>query len=235
MKNITLTALVSTLFFAIPAQAKEAPKNVFQLSAVYPEFHETESFPWFDPGTVSGGELSYSYRGNLKSEVILLELQFGLGGSANHPVNSQDTKVKSYFGVGLGPTVRANYGILNLEAGLNVGGKVYLFGYIPEKMDKDANGYALGSAGVYGGSFLRLGIGPVFFGGGFGIDNPLAGEPGTLKPAVTVNTNINKNDIMSDPNTISDQVKVDSSNVGKVERVSGKTRTNMSCFLGVVF
>lgn len=205
------------------AQETEAPNWVLQGSATWTGVSRERSAPWL--GTEknpSRGELMLAHRWNLKSQVILLELQFSLAGEYE---NVRDNKlITGLTGVGIGPTARINYGSLHTEAGVSVGPRGYLFGSVPGKMQEDSNGYALASWGVQGQAFLRLGLGPVFIGGSLGLEKAIGGVPGEQKPAIAVDVDTNNLD-----------ANVDSSNAGKVPRVDDETRANFSAIVGFCF
>lgn len=223
MKKTVITTILTVLCItsanAALAQERKAPSTVLQLSGLWPEVHGDKSFPWMETGkNPSGGEFMIGHRWNIKSQVILLEWQIlNIGGSTRTPENTKDREISTYVESSIGPTFRINYGVLSAEAGVTIGPRGYLFGYIPGNMDENANGYVMGSYGIGGETFLRFGLGPIFLGGSFGLSKPIGGEPGEMKTAVQVN--IAKRSI-------------DTDNLGKVDRVDAPTRASAMATLG---
>jgi hypothetical protein len=231
MSRITfITILVSILSFCSFVQAKEkAPSTYLQGLVTWGDVDGTLSFPYLETGTYpTGGDLEFAYRMNLSSQVILLGFHFDLGVNKEHLIVN-DTKLKTHLGFGVGPTVRMNYGLLHSEVGFAFGPRGYLFGYIPNELDDEANGYAMSSWGLNGNAFLRFGVGSFFVGGMFGLEKPFS-EPGELKPAISYDDNITTDDIINN-----DFGEVDTSNIGKVNQVKGRTRTNISALIGFWF
>ena len=234
MKNgLFISALLMMLSLVSFVQAEEkAPSTLIQGSAVWGDVDGTRSFPYLETGTnPNGGELEVAYRLNLSDQVILLGFNFDLGAN-KEKLEVDDVKLKNYLGFGIGPTCRVNYGVLHMEAGFDVGIRGYLFGYIPSDMNEESNGYAKGTWGLNGDAFLRLGVGSFFVGGSFGLENPVGGEPGELKAGIVV-TDPTMDDIANGQVGL-DEV-VDSSNVGKVSMVGGRTRVNGGLVMGFWF
>ena len=199
---------------------KDAPRGIMQLTALWPEVKGNSSFPWMETGkNPSGGELMFAYRWNISDEVVLLEWQFiSLGGSSKTPSGTSDTSLEAHIDSSIGPTVRVYYGVLSAEAGVSVGPRAIVYGYIPGDMDENSNGYGLASYGIAGETFLRLGVGPVFLGGSFGLSNSIGGRPGDLESAI--NVDVENRDI-------------DTSNVGKVDRVDDTTTLSATLTVGL--
>jgi len=233
MKKMSMIGvMISALCMGTFAQAEdEAPSTLIQGSATWGDIDGTLSFPYLETGTYpNGGELEVAYRLNLSDQVILLGFHFDLGAN-KEKLEVDDVKLKTYLGFGIGPTCRVNYGELYAEAGVSFGPRGYVFGYIPNELDEEANGHAMGSWGLNGDAFLRLGVGPFFVGGSFGLERPFS-EPGELKPAVAY-TEPTVDDLASGQVGIDDFG--DTSNAGKVDRVGGRTRTNVALLMGFWF
>jgi len=234
MKKISMIGvLIGVLCVGSFAQAEErAPSTLIQGSATWGDIDGSTSFPYMETGTnPNGGEFEVAYRLNLYDQAILLGFHFDLGAN-KEKLEVNDIKLKTYLGFGIGPTCRVNYGVLHAEGGVSIGPRGYVFGYVPNEMDEEANGYAMGSWGLNGNAFLRFGVGPFFVGGSFGLERPFS-EPGELKPAVAYK-DPNIDDIMSGQVGI-DDLGADASNIGKVKRVGGRTRVNGALLMGFWF
>ena len=234
MKKATILAtLITALLCTVFAQAGDkAPSTLLQGTATWGDVDGDLSFPYMETGkNPSGGDLELAYRVNLYDQAILLGFHFDLGAN-KEKLDVNDVKLKTHLGFGLGPTCRLNYGVLHAEAGFAFGPRGYVFGYIPNELDKEANGYAMGAWGLNGDTFLRLGVGPFFVGGLFGIERPF-NEPGELKSAVSY-TEPTIDDIVNGGVSV-DDLGVDASNIGKVERVGGRTRVNLGLMMGFWF
>lgn len=217
---LALALVPATLLLSQTALAEEkaeAPNNVLSFSAVWPDLHENPA----------GGQLSAGYRFNLYNETLLLEWTYlSLGGFYSHPsLAPNDWKIMANANMKLGPTLAITK---YFELGAHVGPAGYLYGYIPQ-MSENANGYALGSYGAVGQLVARAGIGPIFLGLAYEVNKPFGGQPGDLKPAVAVDTtNVN----VANPNNTNANDVVDTSNLGKVDRVDGEAFSTVHATLG---